>query len=138
MNTPTKLYVGCALTNAPEEFKQTVEDFKVSLREAGYEVFDFVGLVAGTARDVYDWDIQHCVGECDAFIGICDFPAIGLGFETSRALTLGKPVLLVAHKDTKVTRLILGAAEAEPTLTFERYTTLKDVLPLVDTLVKNI
>lgn len=137
MNTTIKLYVGCALTDAPEDFKQSVEDFKGLLREAGYEVFDFVGLVAGTVRDVYDWNIQHCVGECDAFIGICDFPSIGLGFETSQALTQEKPILLVAHNDTKVTRMVLGAAEAEPTLSFERYNTLEEVLPLVKKLVKD-
>jgi len=129
--TPVKVYVGCALTEAPEAFKSDVEAFKIRLREKGYEVFDFVGLVAGTALDVYEWDMGHCVGECDIFIGICDFPSIGLGFETNQALRLGKPILLVAHQNAKVTRLVLGAAEAEPSIRFERYSKLDEILPLV-------
>jgi hypothetical protein len=128
-----RLYVGCSLTHAPEKFKAKVEDFKAVLRQKGYEVFDFVGLVAGTPRDVYAWDIGHCVGECDGFIGICDEASIGLGWELCEAVRLGKPCLAVAHSDSKVTRLVLGAAEVEPNLRFETYDDLaKDISPLVD------
>jgi hypothetical protein len=133
---PTKLYVGCSLTHASEEFKQAVEELKTELRQAGYEVFDFVGLINGTSKDVYEWDIGHCVAECDALIGICDFPSIGLGWEMNEALRLGKPVLAVAHKDAQVTRLVLGAAEVEAGFRFARYEHfVKDVLPLAESLV---
>ena len=135
----SKIYVGCALTDAPEQFKTSVEDFKNALKKMGYEVFDFVGLTAGTALDVYRWDIDHCVKDCDVFIGICDFPSIGLGFETNQALRLGKSILLVAHEGSKVTRLVLGAAEAEPTIRFERYSELKtDIMPHVLQLVDSV
>ncbi len=127
----TKLYVGCSLSHASEAFKNSVEDFKRGLRNEGYEVFDFVGLVAGTAKDVYNWDIQHCVGECDAFIAICDEPSIGLGWELSKAQQLRKRVLALAHTDAKVTRMLLGAAEVEPNVRLERYKELTDVIPLV-------
>jgi nucleoside 2-deoxyribosyltransferase len=133
----TKLYIGCSLTHASEEFKTSVENLKDILRTQGYEVFDFVGLVNGTAKDVYEWDINHCIKDCDAFIGICDFPSIGLGWEANQAIRLGKPALGVAHKDAHVTRLILGAAEVEPDFGFERYEDLvKDVPPMVERLIK--
>jgi hypothetical protein len=130
-----KLYVGCSLTQASEEFKGQVEELKAALRLDGYEVLDFVGLVKGTPKDVYEWDIKHCVGACDAFIAICDEPAIGLGFELCEAIRLGKPVLAVAHKDTRVSRLVPGAAEVEPNLTFERY---DDMLADVPKLAKQL
>jgi hypothetical protein len=129
--TPVRLYVGCALTLASEEFKASVEAFKDRLRAEGYEVFDFLGLVEGTIADVYKWDIGHCIGDCDIFLAICDLPSIGLGYELCEAVRLKKPVLAVAHKDTKVTRLLLGAAEVEPNLHFERYDELTDVIPML-------
>jgi hypothetical protein len=131
-----QLYVGCALTAAPENFKTSVEGLKDTLRDLGYAVFDFVGLVAGTPEDVYNYDIGHCVRDCDAFIAICDEPGIGLGWELSEATRLGKPVLAVAHVDAKISRLVIGAAEVEPNLHFERYNDLVSEVPaLVETML---
>lgn len=132
-----KIYVGCALTEASDSFKSCVEAFKELLRKQGYEVFDFVGLVTGTPADVYNWDIGHCIADCDAFIAICDLPSIGLGYELCEALRLGKPVLAVAHTDARVTRLVQGAAEVEPDLQFVRYDALSDLLPLVAELAEH-
>src|SRR5664279_2524261 len=87
-SSQTKLYVGCSLTHAPEDFKTEVEGFKELLRKQGNEVFDFVGLENGTAEDVYRWDIGHCVRDCDVFIAICDHPALGLGWEIAEATRL--------------------------------------------------
>jgi hypothetical protein len=131
-----QLYVGCALTDAPESFKKGVENFKHALRAEGYEVFDFVGLVNGTATDVYNWDIRHCVKNCQALIAICDFPSIGLGYEMNEAINLKKPVLAVAHQDSKVTRLVYGAAEVEPNLRFEKYASLDGIITLVNDWLK--
>ena len=133
-----KLYVGCSLSHATEDFKKSVEDFKGLLRQEGYEVFDFVGLVNGSAKDVYNWDIGHCVSDCDALVGICDEPSIGLGWEMSKAVQLGTPVLALAHRDAIVTRLLLGAAQVEPKVRFERYDRLADALPLVAELVSDL
>ena len=134
-----RIYVGCSLTHAPEVFKTKVEDLKAVLRKRGYEVFDFVGLVAGTPCDVYEWDIQHCVGDSDGFIGICDEASIGLGWELGEAVRLSKPCLAVAHKDAKVTRLVLGAAEAQANLRFETYQDLvQDIPPLVGQVFVNL
>jgi nucleoside 2-deoxyribosyltransferase len=138
MATHAKIYVGCSLTKAPEDFKAQVEAFKDTLRGEGYEVFDFVGLVNGTPASVYNWDIGHCVRDCDIFVAICDEPSIGLGYELCEALRLGKPVLAVAHADAKVTRLVLGAAEVEEKLRFERYEQLIDVLPLINGLAGRV
>lgn len=127
MVTKVKIYVGCALTEATEDFKKEVEDLKADLRQAGYEVFDFIGLVDGTPRGVYEWDLGRCVGECDIFVAICDLPSTGLGMEIGRAIQLKKPVLAAAHADAKVTRMVLGAAEVEGTMQFVRYAQLRNL-----------
>ena len=133
-----KLYVGCALTHAPDEFRHSVDGFKRALRVNGYEVFDFMSLGKGTAADVYTWDIGHCVRDCDAFIAICDIPSLGLGWELGVAASLRKPMLLLAHRDSKVTRQVIGAADVEQNVQFERYADLLDVLPDVARLVGKI
>ena len=115
-----KIYVGCGLTHAPEDFKTQVEATKEAL-QGSFDVLQFLGTTAGTAADVYQVDIVNNVGGCDAFLGIMDEPSWGLGYETREAILRGKPVLLVAHTDSKVTRLALGTPQFQPSVTFERY-----------------
>src|SRR5882724_9174860 len=91
-----KIYIGCSLTHAPEAFRVAVESLKQELRQQ-FEVFDFLGLVAGTAEDVYRWDINKCVAEADVFVAICDYTSLGLGYEIGTAVEKHhKPVLAVA------------------------------------------
>ena len=123
-----KLYIGCSLTQAPQDFILQVETLKDSLRDT-YEVFDFVGLEKGTAADVYNWDIGHCVATCDLFLAICDYPSLGLGWELNEAINLGKPVLGVAHTDALITRLVLGATEVRDNFTFARYQDITAEIP---------
>lgn len=133
------LYVGCGLTNAPEDFKAGVEALKDVLKK-DYDVFDFVGLTAGTAEDVYRWDIEHCVANCDVLVGVCDYPSIGLGWELNESVRLNKPTLGVAHEKAVVTRLILGAAAIKPNFTFKRYSDILEVPAFVEeqlTIVQN-
>lgn len=95
-------------------------------------MFDFVGLVAGSPADVFNWDIGHCVKDCDALIAICDYPSIGLGYELSEAARLKKPILALAHNDSRVTRLVHGASDVVPNFRFEHYDNLKLTLPLIN------
>ncbi len=124
------IYVGCSLTQAPQEFVDSVESLKDTLKQS-YDVFDFLGLVDGTERDVYDWDIKHCVGQAALLLAVCDYPSIGLGYEMATAIEKqGTPTLAVAHEDTKVTRLILGVDA--PNYRFRRYQSLDQVAEFVD------
>lgn len=108
MKTELNLYVGCALTHASEEFKNNVEELKGRLKEV-CNVLEFVGLVVGMPRDVYHHDINNCVRKCDLFVGICDQPSIGLGYELAVQVEDRKmPALAVASFESKVTRLVLG------------------------------
>lgn len=129
---PHKIYVGACLTRSPDSFLDAVENLKRSLRAEGYEVLDFVGLIKGNPTDVYTYDLKQCVEACDAFVAVCDYPSIGLGWELAEATRLGKPVLMLAHKDARVTRMIIGAAEVEPHVQLKRYPgDLRSCLPAI-------
>ncbi|MFZ2886343.1 MAG: hypothetical protein WA021_00815 [Minisyncoccia bacterium] len=124
-----KLYVGCALTHAPEEFKNAVEALKKTLG-AEFEVLDFLGLSKGTPQDVFEWDIDHCVASCDLFLAICDLPSLGLGYEVATALEKhNTPVLAVAHKDALVARVITG--NTRPKFRFQRYESVDEIRALL-------
>lgn len=106
-----KIYVGCALTKATEEFKEFVAAFKTELaKEPGIELLEFIGLVAGTPADVYRIDLGN-VEMCDALIAFVDEPAIGIGMEIMHAIALGKPILCLLRQGNTVTRIVRGAAE---------------------------
>jgi hypothetical protein len=125
----TRIYIGCSLTHAPEAFRMAVESLKQELRQQ-FEIFDFLGLVAGTAEDVYRWDINKCVAEADLFVAICDYTSLGLGYEIGTAVEKHhKPVLAVAHQDAHISRLILGVTE--PCFDFKRYKEFSEVAGLV-------
>jgi len=64
MKTDFSLYIGCALTHATEEFKQNVQALKERLKEV-CTVLEFVGLVDGSAQDVYNHDVNNCVRGCN-------------------------------------------------------------------------
>jgi len=125
-----KLYVGCGLTQASEEFKGQVEELKDRLAD-DWEIMQFLGLVAGNEADVYQRDIVDNVGGCDAFLGVCDEPSIGLGYELRESIVLGKPTLGVAHTDSKITRLILGAPAFNPNFHFRRYDNMVEDVPAI-------
>ena len=128
-----KIYVGCALTNVPDKVRNkhelSIRRLKSGLMTSGYEVLEFIGLVAGTAGDVYRHD-SECVSRCDLFLAVCDYPAIGLGMEIGYAIAISKPTLLTSRG--KITRMAPGAAEMEPLVSYERYSDTNSLLALVD------
>jgi nucleoside 2-deoxyribosyltransferase len=103
-----KLYVGCGLTHASDEFKQKVAKLKERLKEIpSIEVLEFLGTEKGTSADVYVHDIVNCVDECDIMLAICDEPSTGLGWEMCEQTKRGKPLLAFGHINSTVTRLVL-------------------------------
>ena len=126
------LYVGCALTQAPEDFKKDVENIKGVLREREYDILEFVGDRPAAPEEVYRWDIEQCVVKCSAMLSIMDYPSHGLGWEMATAGNLGKPTLAVARVGRVVSRLILGAAEVISSFEFENYECLQDIPDQLD------
>ncbi|MBU0611882.1 hypothetical protein KKA39_02325 [Patescibacteria group bacterium] len=136
-----KVYVGCALTYAGEDFKRDIEFLKIFLRSIkGVEVLEFIGLVNGTPVDVYEHDIHNCVGGGDLIIAECSFPSTGLGWEIGTAVEKHKKhVLAVAKADAKVTRLVIGAqCERNPNYSFQTYDSLEKLFDICTKKIKQI
>jgi hypothetical protein len=119
-----KVYVGCGLTHAPEEFKAEVENFKDLLRTIeNVEVLCFLGVTDGTFRDVYVHDIKNCVRKCDLLIAIFDYPSTGLGWEVATQVEdRRKPAIGLGQTMSHITRLVLDPDN--PHYQFHRYESL--------------
>ncbi len=118
-----KIYIGCALTLAPPVFQGEVDHLKNKLKTTpNIEVLDFFGLGSGTPREVYEHDME-CVEQADLMVAICDYPGIGLGWEMgTRVRQLQKPILVLAHTESHITRLIQDPGV--PNYTILRYENL--------------
>lgn len=119
-----KLYVGCSLAHAPQEFIDEVLELRNSLKK-DFEMLEFIGVGEGTLQEVFTHDIT-CVKKCDVLLAICNLPSTGLGYELGVAVESGKKVLAVAHTDAKVSRLVQGINL--PNFTFMRYNDINEVV----------
>ena len=113
-----KLYIGCALRNIPVDKRKILRDMIVKIKKElsnHFEILEFLGVDdLGTdrpfsPREIYNFDIKKNLMKTDYFLAICDYPSLGLGYEIATAIEKrGIPVLAVAHKDSQVTRVIMG------------------------------
>ncbi|MCL5774942.1 MAG: hypothetical protein M1333_01890 [Patescibacteria group bacterium] len=122
-----KIYLAHSLTQAPEDFKTEMLEFREKLK-AQYEVLEYMGLINGTAEDVFRHDVK-CVTDCDLLLAEVSYPAIGLGFEIATALQLNKKVLAVAKETAKVSRLVLGINHKN--YRFYRYKNPEEILKYI-------
>lgn len=126
-----KVYVGCAMFNAPEEYLLEIAKFKELIKiELECEVLEFLPLGTGTPVEIYNNDIVEMIGKCDLMIAEVSFPSLGLGWELGTMVEkLKKPVIMCAKNGSKVSGLIRGAANPEnPNCTFLWYDTLDDLM----------
>jgi 2'-deoxynucleoside 5'-phosphate N-hydrolase len=77
-----------------------------------------------TPKKIYNHTLD-CVEQCDVFVGECSHPSTGLGYEIALAVQKNKKILLIAHQDAKVTRMILGIPPEKAV--FLRYQELKEI-----------
>lgn len=126
-----KIYVGMGLTQAPKEFR---EDFQKELKDAlrvlpDIEILDFIGLAGSTKEEVYTYD-KSCTESADLAIFIVNHPSIGLGMEIVYRQQTGKSMLICAHADAKITRMLLGMCSVED-VPFHHYNEVSDIVSLV-------
>lgn len=125
------IYIGNALTEAPEQFLEEVAIVKQEVRRLGHNVLEYLGTTIGTPEDVVLKDLGN-VEECELFVAICDHVAFGVGAETLHALHCGKQVLAFAQQDRRISRFPLGLAAKFPSLyTFKRYDSLLHDVPIM-------
>lgn len=129
-----KLYLGCSLYGASEEYLAFIEEIRDALRKE-YALLEFVGIGDHAPEEVVRHDLS-CVRECDVMIGICDAPSTGLGMEISLANSLGKPVLLLAQSE-EISKMVRGNHAENPLSRFVVYSDIDNLLEQVDSFTKS-
>jgi len=90
------VYVGCGLTDAPQEFIGQVGELKKALGRTSYvRVLDFVGKGDTDPVEVRKSDLSQ-VASCDLMVAICEFGSTGLGMEMQKAVAENKHILACA------------------------------------------
>ncbi len=123
-----KIYVGCSLTHATQEFRDQIEVLKARLGEK-YEVLKFLGLGVGTGREQYEWD-TNCVRSANFFVAEVSYPSTGLGIELGVAAENDVPVMMLAHKDARVATMLQGIPNLVKDVV--RYETILDLIPEIE------
>src|SRR5688572_1780566 len=118
-----RAYISGALLNAAdlEQSRSLYERFAAACRAAGWDAYvphqhaDPVRDAGMSNVDVAARDLNE-VRSADALVAYVGEPSLGVGAEVAIALAAGKQVLLVAERDRRVSRFLLGLAELHPAL----------------------
>lgn len=126
-----KIYIGCALTQATEEFRKFVFSIREKIKDLDFEILEFAW-VDGPREDVnvYDFDVKH-VDNADYFFAFCDIPSIGLGIEIERAMSTKTPTLAFHKKGTKISKIVLDALSSNGMNKPFEYENEEDVLNII-------
>jgi len=133
-----KIYVGCALSGAPQGFRDGVAKIKADLRTRGFDVLEFawVGDKPKEGVNVYEYDILN-VDRCDLLVAICTLPSIGLGMELQRAIELGRPILAFAECGFYVSKIVVDMLEKYGQPRIFRYEDLSNVPARVNSFIND-
>ena len=127
------VYVGCGLTDAPQEFTDQVGKLKENLREIPHvRVLDFVGQDDTDPIEVRKNDLSQ-VASCDLMVAICEFGSTGLGMEMQKAVAENKHILAFASTPDR-SQLVRGIDSDR--FSFFQYEQMQDVVERVKKWVK--
>lgn len=130
MRNARTLYIGMALTHAPEAFKIFGQDLIDEFERRDITLLKFVGLTGSDEITVYERDREY-TEKADLTVFICDQPSIGLGMEIVFRFFSAKSMLLCAHKEARVTRMVLGFCQKEK-VPLHRYQTKGDLIKAIE------
>ncbi|MDP1624782.1 MAG: hypothetical protein Q8L64_03330 [bacterium] len=139
MKTPARIniYVAHALTKAPPEFKEALEGLKADLeaRHPEWRFLKFFG--QGALPPEEEWKISRQdfrnVLEAHLVVDVVDEDSTGMGREAGVRIALGLPLLSVAHREWKKSRMVTGPAQDWPRFCeFARYDNVKDIEQLIE------
>ena len=129
-------YISGALLNAADlnHSRTLYEQFATACRAAGWEAYvphqhaDPVRDAGLSNRDVANRDVEKVMA-ADALIAYVGEPSLGVGAEVAIALAARTRVLLLAERDRRVSRFLLGLAELhEGQTALCRYDTVEDAM----------
>lgn len=131
-----KIYLGCSLNNAPQEFREQISEFRQKLKQY-FEVLEFFSNPVELnshqnnielCQQIYEYD-KNCVLSCDLMIAELSHPSLGLGMELAFAAMNNKPIFGIATQSASISRMILGITDTSFQLT--RYDKIEETIPLI-------
>ena len=130
-------YLASALTGLSESERQHLLEVSAIVAEACREVeIDLYQPVNATdpvnnpevsAEDVFNIDRKRVLGS-DLLVHVADFASTGAGEELDFALAALIPIVLVAHGDTNVSRMVTGIPALKLVITYRSLDELRDEL----------
>ena len=133
--TKPLVYLGCALSNSPQDFKDQVEHLRGEI-EPYATVLKFLGLKHPSLSDAFLWDL-NCVRRCDLMVADMTYPSIGLGLEFGVALENRKPIIAIAD-DKLAPERILPFGYWDPLFFKFRYRSTEDAVQFVIAKIKQL
>ena len=130
-------YLASALTGLGESERQHLFEVSAIVAEACREVSidlyqpanatDPVNNPEVSAEDVFNID-RNRVLKSDLLVHVADFASTGAGEELDFALAALIPIVLVAHGDTKISRMVTGIPALKLIITYRNFDELRDEL----------
>jgi nucleoside 2-deoxyribosyltransferase len=129
------IYFACSITGGRQD-EIIYQALVAAMQELGHQVPtallaspDVMPLEGmATPADVYARDVTW-IEECDLLVAEVSTPSHGVGYEIGYALSLGKRVLCLYRKESKVSKMILGNPHAQ--LTVRSYKTSQEAVQLL-------
>ena len=129
-----KIYIGCSLTQASPEFRESIFDLGDSLDNT-FEVLKYLSWRVAPGEkshdadglSIYEYDMKQ-VETCDIFVPIVDLPSIGLGMEFAKAFEKGKIIRAFVKRGTRYSSIISSGLESNGQLPVQEYDTFDDVI----------
>ncbi len=130
-----KVYLGCALHNAPEEYRASIEILQdlietfpetelLKFKSKPTELGDF------TSKEIYEYD-REMVSSADIMIAEASNPSLGLGMETMIAIQREIPVHIIHHEDAKVSKMMRGTADIHDFVQLYTYKDNEDLQEII-------
>lgn len=130
------VYVASGVTNAPDSFRDFVQDFKQKLRATTSAlVLEWIERDSpAVVDDFFRRDLNN-VSLCDVMIALVDEPSIGLGMEIEKAIVEKKRILCLHNEKNKVLSRLLMSAQDSVGLPISSYDSLDEAVRIVSVFI---
>lgn len=135
-----KIYLGCALQNASQEYRasiETLQDLIETFPEVELLRFKSKPTDLGnfTSKEVYEYD-REMVMSADIMIAEASNPSLGLGMETMMAIGREIPVFVIHQEDALVSKMIKGTADVHDFVTLRTYKDDEELKALISEILE--
>lgn len=120
------IYIAGSLTNSknPDEQKKFYEEIAEVCKQSNFSVYlphqhtDPIQHPDVSPEEVYNKDYEKVV-KANCIVAIVDKPSLGVGIELEIAKNNNTGIILVYHKDEKISRIVRGNPGIKHTIQYE-------------------